>query len=222
MMALKVCFWYHAGTMESVPANRQGTNIKKILSPGANLSDRYFTDYNELAEVVRDLKRMGYRIVLTQGVFDLIHEGHARYLEKALAYGDILIVGVDTDAFTRARKGPNRPVVPFQERLNMLAHLRHVSMLTPRDIGQDIGLLIKTVQPHVLIASESTKDFPEQEIVAYKEYCEEVVVLPPQATTSTTARIRFLTIDGADRLARELSERIPGLVQESLDRIRNI
>ncbi len=198
------------------------TSVKNILSSGANLADRYLADYDELAGVVSDLKRMGYRIVLTQGVFDMIHEGHARYLEKALEHGDILIVGVDTDEFTRARKGPNRPVVPFQERLNMLAHLRHVSILTPRDVGQDIGLLIKTVQPHVLIASESTKDFPEHEIAAYEEYCEQVVVLPPQATTSTTARIRFLTIDGADRLARELSERIPGLVQESLERIRNL
>jgi D-beta-D-heptose 7-phosphate kinase/D-beta-D-heptose 1-phosphate adenosyltransferase len=195
-------------------------SIKQILSPQSNLVDRYIPDYRELEMVVDDLKRMGYRIVLTQGVFDLIHEGHARYLEKALGHGDLLIVGVDTDEFTRVRKGPNRPVVPFEERLNMLAHLRHVSILTPRDVGQDIGELIRVVRPHVLIASESTKDFPEKDIVTYREYCEQVVVLPPQAVTSTTARIRYLTIDGADQLARELADRIPRVVQETLENLR--
>ncbi|NCO62165.1 adenylyltransferase/cytidyltransferase family protein [Candidatus Kaiserbacteria bacterium] len=107
--------------------------IKNILSPGANLKDRFIPDLNELKQVIGDLKCMGYRIVLTQGVYDPLHEGHARYLEKALSYGDILVVGVDSDELTRLRKGPNRPVVPQKERLQMLAHLRHVSILTLRE-----------------------------------------------------------------------------------------
>lgn len=197
-----------------------GVSVDKILSEYAHSNDRFIADYNVLKLVTDDLKRRGLRIVLTQGVYDLLHEGHARYLEKALSFGDVLIVGVDTDEFTRARKGPNRPIVPFEERLHMLSHLRHVSILTQRDVHMEIGALIRTVRPHVLVASESTKDFPPELVASYAEYCEEVVTLPPQATTSTTARIRMLSIDGADELARELAERIPHVVQETLERLR--
>lgn len=197
-------------------------DFDKILSRHAHLEDRYIPEYEDLRAVVDDLKAQGHRIVLTQGVYDLLHEGHAKYLEKALSYGDVLIVGVDTDEFTRERKGPNRPVVPFKERINMLGHLRHVSLLTKRDIGVDIGELIRVVSPHVLITSKTTKDFPARDVAVYKKHCAEIVTLPPQATTSTTARIRFLTIDGADQLARELKDRIPKLVSESLNNIRKI
>jgi D-beta-D-heptose 7-phosphate kinase/D-beta-D-heptose 1-phosphate adenosyltransferase len=195
-------------------------DIDKILSKHLHSDDRFISDYNELGAVTEELKERGLRVVLTQGVFDLIHEGHAKYLEKAHAHGDVLIVGVDTDEFTRARKGPSRPIVPFQERLNMLAHLRHVSIITQRDVGIEIGTLIRTVQPHVLITSQSTKDFPVKDVEEYQKYCEQIVTLPPQGVTSTTARIRTLSIDGADQLARELAERIPRVVQESLDKIR--
>jgi D-glycero-beta-D-manno-heptose 1-phosphate adenylyltransferase len=200
--------------------NVHGVSVEKLLSEYAHSSDRFIADYNVLKLVTDDLKQRGLRIVLTQGVYDLLHEGHARYLEKALSYGDVLIVGVDTDEFTRARKGPNRPIVPFEERLHMLSHLRHVSILTQRDVDTEIGTLIRTVRPHVLVASESTKDFPPELVASYSEYCEEVVTLPPQATTSTTARIRMLSIDGADQLARELAERIPHVVQETLEKLR--
>ncbi len=196
-------------------------DIDKILSRHCHSEDRFVPDYNELGVVAEELKERGLRVVLTQGVFDLIHEGHAKYLERALSYGDVLIVGVDTDEYTRKRKGPNRPIVPFQERLNMLAHLRHVSILTQRHVDVEVGALIRAVRPHVLVTSESTKDFPVSDIAVYREVCGEVVTLPPQATTSTTARIRMLSIDGADALARELARRIPDVVQESLEQIRN-
>ena len=207
---------------QSIDTARHNVDIAKILSQHSHSEDRFVPNYEELRAVVDDLKGRGLRIVLTQGVFDLLHEGHARYLEKALSHGDVLIVGVDTDEYTRVRKGPNRPVVPFQERLNMLSHLRHVSILTQRDVGVEAGELIRTVRPHTLITSESTKDFPARDVEAYREFCENIVTLPPQATTSTTARIRFLTIDGADTLARSLERRIPEVVREALDDIRRI
>lgn len=194
--------------------------VKNILSQGSNLKDRFIPRYRDLERVVKDLKRMGYKIVLTQGVYDMLHEGHARYLEKALSFGDILIVGVDSDELTRRRKGPNRPIVPQQERLHMLAHLRSVSILTVREVNQDIGALIKCVKPDVLITSASTKDFSKKEAIAYKRYCGKVVVLPPQAATSTTARVRLLTISGADELARDIMQGVPALVTNALEKFR--
>lgn len=195
--------------------------IKNILSPGVNLKDRFIPDFNELRRVTDDLKRMGYRIVLTQGVYDMIHEGHAKYLERALSYGDVLVVGVDSDDLTRSRKGPNRPVVPEKERLQMLAHLRHVGILTVREKKHGLGKLIETVRPDVLITSSSTSDFGKREIAVYKKICGKIVTLPPQAATSTTARVRSLTISGADELAKEIIERVPAAVKNALEKFRS-
>jgi D-glycero-beta-D-manno-heptose 1-phosphate adenylyltransferase len=195
--------------------------IKNILAAGSNLEDRFIPDYSQLSEVVSDLKRMGYKVVLTQGVYDMIHEGHARYLEKALSYGDILVVGVDSDELTRMRKGPNRPVVPQAERLQMLAHLRSVSILTLREVKHGMSMLIETVRPDVLITSESTKDFGKKEAAVYKKICGTIVTLPPQAATSTTARVRLLTINGADQLAQEIMHGVPSLVKDALEKFRS-
>ncbi len=195
--------------------------IKNILAAGSNLEDRFIPDYGHLKVVVSDLKRMGYKIVLTQGVYDMIHEGHARYLERALSYGDILIVGVDSDELTRLRKGPSRPIVPQTERLQMLAHLRSVSILTLREVAHGMSMLIETVEPDVLVTSESTSDFGEKEVAAYKAVCGEIITLPPQAATSTTARVRLLTISGADQLAQEIMQGVPNLVKNALDKFRS-
>lgn len=195
--------------------------VKNILSTASNLDDRLITDYKKLKSVVDSLKDMGYRIVLTQGVYDMIHEGHAKYLERALSYGDILVVGVDSDELTRKRKGPSRPIVPQAERLQMLSHLRSVSILTVREAHHDIGLLIKTIRPHVLVTSKSTKDFSIDEAKDYGQYAEKVVVLPPQAATSTTARVRLLTISGADQLAADIMRGIPELVKHALESLKN-
>ena len=191
-------------------------NIKDIFKQKSDLKNRFVKDYGELKKVVDLCKKIGYRIVLTQGVYDLIHQGHAAYLEAARSYGDVLIVGVDSDALTRKRKGPNRPIVPEDERLNMLVHLRHVDIVTLRDVGQGIGDLIKTVRPDVLVVSSSTRDFTRSEKLAYKPYCKKIVILPPQATATTSGRIRNLTIEGAEKLAQEVSK----LTQDFLTKIR--
>ena len=175
--------------------------------PKIAIKKRFLPDHKELEEMVGEWKKGGAKVVLTQGVYDLIHEGHALYLEAAKAHGDILVVGVDSDELTRIRKGPNRPIVPEQERVNMLLHLRDVDVVTIREARHDIGELIRLVRPDVLVTSSSTEDF-KNDLGAgkYDEYCGTIVVLPPQATMSTTARIRNLTIDGAEKLAREVQK----------------
>jgi rfaE bifunctional protein nucleotidyltransferase chain/domain len=168
------------------------------------LDKRFISDYKKLEKIVVELKKKRKKIVLTQGVYDLIHEGHALYLEKAKSLGDVLIVGVDSDELTRARKGPNRPIVPQQERIRMLTHLRHVDFVAMRELAHDIGHLIRIVKPDVLVTSTSTGDFTDEQKKEYTECCKKIITFPPQATTSTTARIRNLTIEGAEKLAQEI------------------
>lgn len=196
--------------------NGTKTTIKHILSPGTNINQRYVPNYKDLDKIVRTFKQMGYRVVLTQGVYDLIHEGHAAYLETAKSRGDVLIVGVDSDELTRIRKGPERPIVPQEERLKMLVHLRHVDIVTLREARHDIGYLIRLVRPDVLVVSKSTTDFTHEMAKEYTPFCGTIVSLPPQAITSTSARIRNLTIGSAEKLAREVSL----LTQKFLNKIR--
>lgn len=181
--------------------------LASILDTKTNFDHRFIRDFKMLERVVGGLKKKGKKIVLTQGVWDLIHEGHAKYLEAAKSHGDVLIVGLDSDELTRVRKGPNRPIVPEKERIQMLTHLRHVDIVTVRDIHHDIGHLIRLVRPHVLITSSSTADFKtDLKAGKYDEFCDSIVTLPPQATTHTSARIRNLTIDGVEQLAREVEK----------------
>ena len=191
--------------------------IKDIFKPESNVKHRYIPNYKELKTVVDNLKRSGYKVVLTQGVFDLIHEGHARYLETARAQGDILIVAVDSDALAKQRKGPNRPIVPHKERIKMLSHLRSVDILSIRDINHGINEIIEVIRPDVFIVSKTTRDFAKKRLQECKKYCKKIMTLPSQATTTTTGRIRNLTIEGAKNLAMEINN----LTLEFLNKIKN-
>src|SRR5436309_2100242 len=84
-----------------------------------------------------------WRRVLARGSFDIIHEGHSMYLEAARRFGDFLIVGLDSDAKIRARKGPHRPAVPEIERLRMVTHQRGVGLVTLKDLHHERWALIK-------------------------------------------------------------------------------
>lgn len=84
----------------------------------------------ELAALLAPRQAAGACIVCTNGVFDLMHIGHLRYLTTARAMGDLLVVGVNSDASTRRLKGPTRPLVPAAERAEMLAGLTCVDFVT--------------------------------------------------------------------------------------------
>lgn len=189
-----------------------------ILSPGTHLSQRIFSPA-EVAKKVEALRVLGQRIVLTSGTYDIIHVGHANYLEKARALGDFLIVGVDSDKKVQKRKGPDRPIVPQDERLLMLAHLRHVDALVLKNIGDPEHHLIKMVQPDVLVISETTNHSAEA-VEDMKRYCKRVELLEPQAETSTTAQIRRLHIDGVKKYADVASAEIDRVLRNLVDKMR--
>jgi D-glycero-beta-D-manno-heptose 1-phosphate adenylyltransferase len=92
----------------------------------------------------------GRRIVFTNGVFDLLHPGHVRYLAEARAHGDALVVAVNSDRSVRAIKGPDRPINPEQERAEVLAALAVVDAVIVFD-EDDPHAVISAIQPDILV-----------------------------------------------------------------------
>src|SRR5438067_3520545 len=107
----------------------------------------------DVHKLVAGLRAAGKTIVFTNGVFDLLHPGHIRYLQQARALGDALVVGVNSDRSVRAIKGPTRPIVPEDERAEVLAALACVDAVVvfDDDTPQD---LIRTLQPDVLVKGD--------------------------------------------------------------------
>ena len=105
---------------------------------------------DELIRLTADEKRRGRRVVFTNGCFDLLHPGHVRCLAEARALGDVLVVAVNSDSSVRGNKGPERPLVPQQDRAEVLAALSSVDYVTifdeptPRE-------LISHVLPNILV-----------------------------------------------------------------------
>ena len=164
-----------------------------IFGDTTSLDHRFIPEYERLGELVVYWKKLGLRIVLTSGTFDLFHVGHAQYLEKAKALGDVLIIGVDSDEKVKKRKGPTRPIVPEGERVRILSHCRHADVITIKSGDDPSNYLIKTVVPDILVVSESTKH-QAAEVGEKSKYCGKVVLLEPQASTSTSAKIRLMQI----------------------------
>ena len=116
---------------------------------------------DQAAAFVRDLRSQGRTIVFTNGVFDLLHPGHVRYLQHARALGDALIVGVNSDRSVRAIKGPTRPITPEDERAELIAGLACVDAAVVFDEDTP-WQLIAALQPDVLVKGA---DWAEDAIV---------------------------------------------------------
>jgi rfaE bifunctional protein nucleotidyltransferase chain/domain len=103
-----------------------------------------------LAPLLARKKREGATIVFTNGVYDLIHAGHVTLLEKAARLGDVLVVGINTDASVKRLKGPKRPIATERDRARVLAALESVDFVT--SFGEDTPHeLIQKLKPHVLV-----------------------------------------------------------------------
>jgi D-glycero-beta-D-manno-heptose 1-phosphate adenylyltransferase len=188
-----------------------------ILGPGVNFEDRLVPSLEAMAERVANLRGLGQRIVLTSGSFDLIHLGHVKYLAKAKELGDVLVVGVDSDRKIRERKGEDRPLVPEQERLEMLAHQRPVDLIYLKDEEAERWALIKAVEPDVLVLTED-HSYSAEEQAQLSELCGDIAVLERQASVTTSERIRQLYMHLGERLGPKLAEVLPGLIDSMLRR----
>jgi rfaE bifunctional protein nucleotidyltransferase chain/domain len=144
------------------------------------------------------LRNEGKRIVFTNGCFDLLHAGHAQYLRRAAALGDVLLVGLNSDASVRRLKGEGRPVQKAEDRAYLLASLSCVSYVTifPEDTP---ARLIGEVVPHVLVKGG---DWKGKEIVgsdvvrAHGGAVKTIRFLPGRSTTSILARVADLRPKG--------------------------
>lgn len=142
----------------------------------------------EAAAVVERLRAAGKTIVFTNGVFDLLHVGHLRYLRQARALGDALIVGLNSDRSVRAVKGAGRPITPEDERAEILGALACVDgvVVFDEDTPHDV---IAALQPHVLVKGA---DWAADAIVG-RDLVEaaggRVVRIPIEAGHSTSALV---------------------------------
>jgi D-glycero-beta-D-manno-heptose 1-phosphate adenylyltransferase len=188
-----------------------------IFSSDVNYEERLTASLEQLSALAEHLRGIGLRIVLTSGSFDLVHLGHVKYLAKAKELGDVLVVGVDGDAKIHARKGPDRPMVPQDERLEMLAHQRPVDLIYLKRDDEPRWALIKTVRPDVLVLS-TDHSYSEQELKELGEICGEVHVLERQASVTTSERIRQLYMHLGEQLGPRLAEVLPDLIDTILKR----
>lgn len=136
--------------------------------------------------------RRGKKLVFTNGVFDILHAGHAIYLESARALGDLLIVGLNSDASARGLgKGPGRPVFELADRARVVAALRCVDAVVAFDEPTPEAT-IAALKPdvHVKGGDYRAEDMPETPLV--RSYGGEVVILPYVAGRSTTEALRRL------------------------------
>ena len=141
-------------------------------------------------------REAGQRLVLTNGTFDVLHVGHVRYLETARGMGDILVVGINSDASVRGYKGPGRPVVPQDERAEIVAALRCVDYATVFD-EPTAERLVEALQPEVYVKGgdySGTKPLPEAEVV--RRYGGEVRIVPYVAGRSASGLIRRMKAEG--------------------------
>lgn len=147
-------------------------------------------DYALLREKVLAHKILGHRVICTIGSWDMLHIGHLRYLNAARSFGDVLIVGVDSDRGIKSYKGPLRPVIPENERMEMLSYQNCIDYVTLVDDIDEKGTwryeLIKNVPVDVFVAVAGNSYTEEQKKVI-GEFCSRLEVLPRQAeNTSTT------------------------------------
>ena len=104
----------------------------------------------DAATWVEAQRAAGRVVVFTNGVFDLVHPGHVTYLAAARAEGDVLIVAVNSDRSVRANKGPSRPILPEQERAELLAALEVVDAVVVFD-DETPAAIVEALQPDVLV-----------------------------------------------------------------------
>ena len=168
------------------------TSLNEIIEYESSLHKSNSLDHiktwPEISQITNELKSKDQKIVFTNGCFDILHIGHIKYLEKAKSFGDVLIVGLNSDDSVKKLKGKNRPINPQNDRAYLLASLEVVDYLiifdedTPKD-------LITLIQPDILVKGG---DYQGKEVVGQNIAKELQIVkfIDGKSTTKTIERIK--------------------------------
>jgi len=175
-----------------------GVAVGKIGSATASLNeiDAYESNHNksgingniktteEISIISSELKKRGKKIIFTNGCFDILHAGHVNYLEVAKDYGDVLILGINTDRSVKKIKGAGRPINKQLDRAYILAALEVVDYVVLFDEDTPYNL-IQAIKPHVLVKGG---DYEGQEVVG-EDIADELILVPFVDGNSTTKTI---------------------------------
>lgn len=143
----------------------------------------------ELIKLIEEKRRENAKIVLANGCFDLFHVGHIRYLAGAKAFGDFLIVGINSDTQVKKLKGTNRPFMPENERAEIVSAFAFVDFVTIFD-EPTVENLIRAVRPdfHAKGTDYTVESVPERAVV--KEYGGQTVIVGDPKDHSSTDLIK--------------------------------
>lgn len=144
-----------------------------------------------LAPILQSFRKTNKKIVFTNGCFDLLHIGHIRYLNECKQHGDILVVGLNTDDSVRQIKGDTRPILPLDERAELLAALETVDFVVPFPETIPLPTII-TLKPDVLIkGADYTLDtiVGRDEVISWGGCVETVPLVEGQSTSNIIDRI---------------------------------
>jgi len=162
------------------------SKVEKTTSLRAKLVPR-----DEILELGEFLRKRSLEISFTTGVFDMIHIGHARYMQLARSLGDVLVVGLNSDDSVHALKGPDRPILNEERRAEMLSFLSFVDYITiyPESTGAEV---IRLLKPNKYLCVEGSWDgdiATKDEVVAIAENGGQVYYTPRQSPTLSTTTI---------------------------------
>lgn len=167
----------------------------------------------EQEKQLEQARSAGKKIGLVQGSWDMLHLGHICYLQEARKTCDFLIVTMDDDEKIRKRKGANRPIIPLDERYQTIKRLDIANMIIVKTLNEPHWYWIKTLHPDVLVAIK--ENYKDTEIAELEEkYCGKVMVLPRQATTSTSDIIRRTLIKNGVKALLKKDPRVSDRVAE--------
>ncbi|MBA2840138.1 rfaE bifunctional protein nucleotidyltransferase chain/domain [Methanococcus maripaludis] len=124
------------------------------------------SDKDLLHNLVKELRKNNLKIVFTNGCFDILHKGHVKYLSEAKKFGDILIVGINSDSSIKKIKGNKRPIIPLESRIEVLNAIKSVNFVIPFEEETPINI-ISLIKPdvHVKGGDYTVENLPESKII---------------------------------------------------------
>ncbi|MCE9635490.1 MAG: adenylyltransferase/cytidyltransferase family protein [Planctomycetes bacterium] len=146
---------------------------------------RVVLDRAELAQILAAARAAGRTVVLANGCFDLLHVGHARYLQGARAEGDVLVVAINSDASVRRNKGPSRPLQPESERAELIAAIGCVDYVTVFD-EPTADALIRALRPDVHAKGTEWRADNVPELATVREIGARVAIVGDPKSHSST------------------------------------